>query len=302
MPSSYLASGDYATYGIPGATPQLVVQASVIVDSAIGRPEGLLWSADAAGNPAWMTGLDPSLAIPATQALGPGTSLAVTLPKYLCTPELVGEVLVFDRAQSGLAESGIVTAVSGTTATIDRLVNAHSIGATIELGLVITEQRQLPARRNIMPLMRGPVVRLMSALGRYSYGRRSDQMFGAQTDYALLSMAQQMGAVPTWNTIDINQAGVNALSGEVFLPMGMLLAPYSEGKIRYIAGYPATQAPAAIKSATAAIVQQIQAMPNLTGNTQMLRAGDTEVRRFADTLLDSDIKATLDPFRFRSFI
>ncbi len=303
MPSSYLAPGDYATYGIPNATAQQVVQASVIVDAAIGRPEGVLWTAGSDGSPGWMTGADPSASVALPGAIAAGTNVALAnMPAWLCTQDLVGDVIVLERGVSGKAEACIVSAVSGTTVTLAKVVNAHAAGVTAEFGLTITEVRVLPARRNIVPVMRSPLVRVMSAMGRYGYPRRSESLYGVSSDYALISMVQQVGGVPVWNAIDVTQCGVDAQAAQVFLPVGMMLAPWTDAKVRYLAGFPDTQIPAAVKSATAKIVSQLQSTSEISGNIQLYRAGDTEIRRFSDTLLDTDTKASLDPFRIRAFI
>ena len=143
MPSSYLAPGDYATYGIPNATAQQVVQASVIVDAAIGRPEGVLWTAGSDGSPGWMTGADPSASVALPGAIAAGTNVALAnMPAWLCTQDLVGDVIVLERGVSGKAEACIVSAVSGTTVTLAKVVNAPRLNVLDLLALPRPKRQQ----------------------------------------------------------------------------------------------------------------------------------------------------------------
>ena len=302
MGSVYIQPGEYVDYGISTATASQVSQASLVVDAAINRPEGLLWAPDFSGQPAYMSGLDASFTQVTTAPLAAGTNVVIPIPAYLATPDLIGEVVIINRAAPLLCEALVVNAVGTGTMTVDKLSNAQSSGVTLEFGLTITEEKSLPSRRNVTRVMRGPLVRLMSAKGRYGYPRRSAQFAGLNQDFNLLAAVNSFGGPPLWYAITTSQCSISPVTGEIWLPSGMLMAPWSEARVRYVAGFPASNVPDAIKNAVSFVVQQLIRFPEMGGNTRSLRAGDTEVGKFADTLLDADTKATLDPFRSRAFV
>src|ERR1700735_1998667 len=101
--TAYLQPGEYAAYGIPGGTDAQVASASLIVNAYLKRPEGLLWSADANGMPAWMTGLNPTLSYTAPAPITAGTNVVVTIPNATFGFQTVGEVVILDRTNPSLA-------------------------------------------------------------------------------------------------------------------------------------------------------------------------------------------------------
>ncbi|GGH14804.1 hypothetical protein GCM10007036_14360 [Alsobacter metallidurans] len=301
MPSSYLLSADYSTFGVPNATAAQVQQASAIVDAAIGRPEGLAWAAGADGSPCYMAGLDPtgSLALPAS--IAPGANVAVAAPAYICRPDMLGQVVVLDRADITKTEAAVISAVGAASITLDKVTYAHAQGSFAEWGLVITEERPLPAKRTIGRIMRTPVVRVISALGRYGQLRRS-QSVGMAQGFNLLAISQTFGGPPPWTLMDCSQISASPTTGELWLPQGIYGVSWSEFKANFVCGYNQTTLPSQLRTACAKIVAQLQTFPEISGNVRLYKAGDTEVQRFTDSVLDAETKAYLDPFRLRAFV
>jgi hypothetical protein len=300
MPSAYLAGPDLTAYGVPNATAAQITMASAVVDAFLQRPEGLVWSPDYQGAPAFMAALSPSLALTSTGAVSPGSSVLVLVTGYV-SADLVGQALVFDRADPNKTETCVVSAVAPGAIILALVAHAHSATALLEAGLTIYEERALPSQRSIMRIAKPPVVRLISGQGRYSYGRRSDQTAGLFLDQSILSSLQAFGGPPQWLAFDVTQASVSNVQAEVWVPAGIYAAQYSDVRLWYVAGYPTSAIPAAVKAATAAIIGQAAAFPELTGNTKSLKAGDTAIERFKDSILDADTRATLAPYAARSF-
>jgi hypothetical protein len=66
-----------------------------------------------------------------------------------------------------------------------------------------------------------------------------------------------------------------------------------------VAGYPAAGLPSQIKQAVASLITVQGNFPELSGNIKKVSAGKSTVERFADSVLDADTKALLEPFRSR---
>ena len=77
----YLQTTDYGPYGIPDANLSQVKSACMTVNNYLSRREGLLWSPDANGVPAYMTNLTPSRTLELPNQIAPGSSVVVTLPE-----------------------------------------------------------------------------------------------------------------------------------------------------------------------------------------------------------------------------
>ena len=301
MASLYLQPADYAGYGVADATAALVQQASSVINGHLKRPEGLVWGADAGGAPAYMAGLNPSMALAATAAAAPGTSVSVPYAGPPLGRDAVGEVAVLDRANAATCEAAVIAEVAAGTLTLQSLNYAHASGASIELGMAILEERALPKERPMTRLARAPVVRLLSGLGRYGYGRRDSQAAGEPIAFGLLELVAGFGGAPAWLPFDVSQAEVSVATGEVWIPAGMLLAYYAEVRLRYLAGWSAAALPQVVKQACANLVRAIIDQ-GLAANLASYSAGDTRLTRFADTLLDADTKAMLAPYRARLFL
>jgi len=117
-----------------------------------------------------------------------------------------------------------------------------------------TERLDVPAGRNQVQLAARPVLRILSAHGRYGYGRRDRrQLNSANVDY--VSVLAVLGSPPQFLPLDVNLIEVTGASGEVWLPTGMFLVPYSTIDITYVAGF--VDIPYRIKLYVALIVNEI---------------------------------------------
>jgi len=193
MPSRYILPNEYPVYGLPNTTtdPQ-VFQASALIDAYLQRPEGLVWLPDSLGQPAYMAALEPKLTLNSSGAITAGSKVTVPLAQnVLILSDMLGEVVILDRGSANV-EACVISNVGQGTITLLNVINSHSANCTIDTGLTIMEQRQLPAKRSIVRTMR-PIVRLLSGMGRYGYGRRTDQTAGFYNEVNLLAAIQTFG-------------------------------------------------------------------------------------------------------------
>lgn len=301
MPSSYLTSGDYPTYGLPASTTTGQVQAaSTLIDLYLKRPEGLVWSPDGSGAPGWMTALSPRQTFTSQGALQPGNNVPVTLSGGASSLQ-VGEVLILDRANSNLAEPVAVVSITGNNAILQSVQFAHSSGALLESGLTIKQHRFLPDGRPVTNLAFTPVAKLLAGQGRYGYGRRGNASRYQVDEFNLLASLSHFGGPPVWEFFPMINTGIDSETGMIWVPAGVMLAYYSEVNIWYVAGFPASGLPAAIKAACANVIQAQSALPQM-GAMKQYKAGDTALERFAATVIDADTKALLEPFRAKLFV
>jgi hypothetical protein len=302
MPSSYIAAFEYANLGVPNATTAQVVSASAIVDAYLRRPEGLQWMPDAAGAPCYMAGLSPTITLKLTDSISPGLNVSVPLavaPGMLTPTGSVGEVVILDRTNSAAVEACVISSVGQGSIVLQSVVYAHDAGTAAEFGLTIKEQKRLPAKRSITRVASWPVVRLISGLGSYRYGRRSEQNAGLYADQSVLAMMQTFGGPPEWIPFDVSTADVEPQSGEIWVPSGLFLAYYSDVRLFYVAGFSQGAIPACVKNATAAAIIAGLNSSDLAGGMRVARAGDTMLERFANTIVDGDMRAQLDMYRAR---
>ena len=300
MASVYLASTDYASFGVPDADAAEVQQASLLVNGYLKRPEGLVWGADANGAPAYMAGATAALTLSAAAGFAPGSNVTLGYAGAALGQDSIGEVVTIDRANAAICETSVIAQAAPGSLTLASVLFAHAGGATLELGMAILEERALPKDRSVTRLARWPVARLLSGLGRYAYGRRDAQAAGEMAEYNLLAVVSSFGGPPLWIPFDVSQADVSIATSEVWVPAGALLAYYSEVRLRYLAGWSAAQLPLDVKQATANLVRAIIDQ-GLSANVESYSAGDTKLARFSDTLLDADTKAMLAPYRARLF-
>jgi hypothetical protein len=298
--STYLDPGEYAAYGLPSsATAAQVQTASSLIDQFTKRPEGLLWTADATGNPLYMTGLSPSQTFTADQTVTPGSSVTVPVSGPINLLQQ-GDTLILDRANAEVAEAVTVIATSAGAVILKAVANAHASGSLLEGGLTIVEQKFLPGMRPITTLSRNPVARITSCSGRYGYGRRGDAGGSNINEFNLLAALSQFGGPPVWEVFDPLNTDVDSRTGQTWIPAGIMLAYYTEVKIRYLAGFTTATLPDTIKQACAMLVQAVANSPNL-GAVKSYKAGDTQIVRWADTMISGDVRSMLLPFQVRAF-
>lgn len=317
MPSAYLLRSELPAFGVGShATDAQITQASALVDSYLGRKAGLQWMPDYSGLPCYMAALTPSLSIKLPSAISPGANVTVTLPGpnpgnmgngLASTTGIVGTTVVIDRATSlktgsgtdNVCEACVITNVVGNTVTLLNVQQPHSMGALMEWGLVISEQRPLPSKRAITRLADWPIVRIHAGSGAYRYGRRNDQQAGLYDDRNLLSIMQTFGGPPAWQLFSTIACDFSDVTNEVWIPSGIQMAYYSDVRLWYVAGYPQESIPTPVKFATAGIIKGGVNTEGLQGGLKMAKAGDTALERFSATVLDDDLRNELNPFRSR---
>jgi hypothetical protein len=294
----YLQSGDYATYGVSDGTAAQVNSATVTINAYLKRPEGLIWSPDANGMPAWMSTPNPTMSYTVAGGITSGSNVQVTIPNAQFGFQTVGEVVILDRANSGLAEACAVLSTSGSTLTLQSVQFNHGANVTVDFGLTIMDEKALPAKRPITRTSRTPVARVIAGFGRYGFQRRGDQAAGIEFIPTLLPVVQGFGGPPLWVPFNVGDIDINMNTGEMWVPAGLLLAYYSDVRLRYVAGWSQANLPVDIKQACANIVRGMIDNP-LTGNIKTQKAGDAMLQRFSAESLDDDTKALLEPYRAR---
>lgn len=299
----YLTPDECVAYGAGAGSTDQVLQASVYVNAYLKRPEGLIWAPDATGNPCYMASASPSRTFNLAAGISPGTNVVAPISGPL-TGVLPGDVWIADRAANSLVEAlYIVAMTAGTpnTVTFASVANAHASASTLDADMCITEQRHTPKGRPIIVLGRGPVVRLVSGGGRYAYTRRGDSHGGNTDDFNLLAIYNTFGGPPQWEVFNPQVAEFDPQTGQLWVPSGIMLAYYTEVRLRYLAGFAAASIPPEIKLATAKIVKALQNDPDL-GAVKSYRAGGTAVEMFANTILTDDLKDMLKPYRLRGLV
>jgi hypothetical protein len=286
-------------YGIADATPVQIMRASSLVDHYLRRTKGCVWAPDSLGRPTYMTGANPTITYSCTTLISPGTSVVVPITSILGADDsLIGDVLILDRQNFSRVEACIVQEVKAGQIILTSVLRPHDGTATpllMERGLVIEEEKSLPSQRSITKLSEWPIANLLSAVGRYAYGRRSDQTFGTGYDANLLSSLSAFGGPPAWAPFSVPASSLNPSSGDFWVPSGSLLSYYSDVKARYVAGWPQGSLPSEIKIATATVVERIQDAP-MGPMVRRFSTGKVSIERFADTVLDPDTKSMLRPY------
>jgi hypothetical protein len=317
---------DIEAFGLPdGITQSEINQASSIVDSYLRRPEGLTYEVDKDGNPAWMTKLVPSRTLKAAAGISPGVNVVVPLGNAVLGTDMIGEVVVLDRGDPETCETAVVCssqdAQNGVAAyvVLSGVSAEHAANCTLDFGLCILEESNMPDRRSVTQVMRPNFARLMSLAGRYGYGRRSDQQYGMFNEMNMLSTLSAFGSPALWEYVNVASASVSVTTGSVWVPAGIMLAYFTEVRVRYLAGWASGTLPENIKIATAMVATAVHKLGDtfVGGALASVKAGDQEFRRStarsggggagprragADSpYLVPDAKSILDPYRVRTW-
>jgi hypothetical protein len=312
MPSSYLTTDDYQTYGLPSSTSAAqVTQASTLIDLYLKRPEGLVWSPDGTGAPGWMAALSPTITYQCTGPIAPGQNVQVELTGGVAALQ-VGDVLILDRGNEEIAEPVAVVSfgnglqsIAGVTppvqVTLQNVVFEHPGPCTFDAGMVIKQHKFMPDGRPVTNLAYTPIARLLAGQGRYGYGRRGASSRYQVDEFNLLASLSHFGGPPVWEFFPMVNTGVDFETGQLWVPAGVMLAYYSEINLWYVAGFPGSGIPSAIKMACANIVNAQANLPQL-GATKSYKAGDTALERFAASVIDDDTKVMLAPYRAKLFV
>ena len=143
----------------------------------------------------------------------------------------------------------------------------------------------------------GNVSSLISASGRYGYGRRDNQYTTPDLGIgaSILQLIAPLGGPPSWVAIDCSAIDVKAELGELWLPAGLYLTAYTEVDITYNAGYDPRHLPRGIKHSCAALCKNfISRAGGITG-LKGYTAGKVHAT-FTEDLIDRNIEKFLSPF------
>ncbi len=320
--SAYLGSGDYATYGLPGSvTAAQVFEASSYVDSYLRRPEGMVWMPDYAGNPIYMAALTPALSLTLTAPIAPGQNVTASVTPPYNTADTIGEVFIAGRETAApgfiganICEALVANASTPGTITFAEVTQPHAEGALLEAGLLVLEDRPMLRRRSLTRITRTHPVRMVSGLGRFGYGRFSDVMEGTYNEVNLLATLTTFGGPPQWLQWDVSQGSLSPQTGELWVPASVLLAYFTDVRVRYVAGFAANAIPDPIKRATARVIQNMLNLPPAIfgGLTRRVGAGGFSTDRLSratpgrgagagETVLDQNAMALIDPYKCRQY-
>ena len=292
MPSVYLEPGDYPDYGLAESTPDaLVRQASALIDTALQRPEGLLYAADQTGLPVAQAALAPTMLLTLQGAISAGQSVTATITPAIATPDMVGEVLVLDEG-AATAEACVVGTVNASNSVqLASVSYSHSSGAPIDRGRVFVEELEPSQKSLTIRVSRLPIARLLAAQWSPTWAIA----YGAGT------------SMPVWIQADLSKASVNYASGEIYIspnvtpPSNSFMTSYLKVRVWYVAGFPDGSAPAPIKQATADLVNAMKNAADLPANIKMAKAGSTELEKFINSNIGPDTRAMIDVYRARIF-
>lgn len=289
MPNQYLLSADFATYGLPNTiTNQQVIQASLIIDSYLNKPAGLLYDVDINGNPIYMTGLNPDGTFIATSSITAGNNVVVPVTGPLQTLNggvTYGQTVVLDRTDNDLKETCVVQSIDmvNRTITLQTVQFNHASGVTLETGLSIMEEKFLPSDRAVTNVSYTPVCNILGIQGQVTYPRRGDAALYPITGMNPLGFFAYFGAfngTPTFQTLDPTQVEFNSISGQIYLPSSLYSLYFNNVRVYYIAGWTYASLPAAIKQACANIItlnSSTNANNNVAGPITRYKAGGTEI-------------------------
>jgi hypothetical protein len=184
------------------------------------------------------------------------------------------------------------------------LMDAHCHRPTLAVA-EYTERLRLAQGRNSVRLSYLPITAsnsegspITAARARYAMPRRGESlpMLGigsmamADPDFTA-EVALAFGLPGQWINLDPASLDVCAATGEVTVPISALGLGFNEVEITYTAGF--DPIPDGVKTACAQIVRNALATPALN-----VRAGTVDrmhLEYFADTLIDSNVRALLAP-------
>lgn len=159
------------------------------------------------------------------------------------------------------------------------------------------ERLEVPSDQQRVVLAATPVAKIVSAAGRYSYGRR-DRRAVNQVNYDYLAAIAVFGSPPRFTEINPEQIEVYPPTGECWLPTGFFLINYTQVQLKYLAGY--TQIPFQAKAALANIINEVCAK----GVADRTDYSVGKVRRGFHTasFVSQDTYSLLDPFIVRALM
>ena len=119
-------------------------------------------------------------------------------------------------------------------------------------------------------------------------------------EYAMLQAASAFGGAPAWQDVQVGSNDIDKNTNQVWFPVGLLMVPYSEIRISYLAGFSAAGLPYQVKQATANVVNAIAESP-ASPNIKSFKAGDSQMTRFLDNVIAADTQNLLAPYMARNY-
>lgn len=154
-----------------------------------------------------------------------------------------------------------------------------------------TYEQTLQMERGESQLAVHPVVRLVSAGGRYTYGRK-DRISMSQANLDTLGSTLIFGSPPAWEQIDVNLIDVVPSTGQILLPTGIFLVNYNEVAVRYVAGYQSI--PDRAIAALITIINDVASMGSANRKTHTV--GTVRSEFFGPGFVSEAAKSLLAPF------
>lgn len=152
----------------------------------------------------------------------------------------------------------------------------------------------------IVSNLNGMLSPIIGCSGRFGYGRQTYAAaypdFGAFIN-PLTFLAVCGGPVP-WVPIDVSMIDFDPLTGELWIPAGLILGQYSEVLLVYNSGFNPLRMPRMVKQVCASVLKNALASGNATTFlTGMSLAKSGANYSFGGSILDPRLSAMLSPFR-----
>jgi len=258
---------EYQTYGLPQPNDQpdiqnLITLSSLMIDEYCGRTDG-----DGNGSLVFTTYMERFK----SQSIRRNLFLIPKRPLVAVSPATLDQLAVLD----GWPNYQSVTQASGS----------YYTGC-------------LPS---INTLASGQSSAIISASGRYAYGRRSD--YGGSdamgSFYAPLTLVTLAGGPAPWTPLDMVNLDYDPQTGSTWFAAGssILGYNYNEVVVQYISGYDPRYMPVQVKLACAAITKNLMAKGSGTTGMNTFTMGKSGITAtFSPDVIDSNVQRLLAAF------
>jgi hypothetical protein len=162
------------------------------------------------------------------------------------------------------------------------------------------KRHDIPQGRNFIQVDYRPVIRIFGASllvdasglkGRYTPGRRDRRQLNAfNQDY--LAVMATFGVPPRFTAIDVDHVNLHTDTGQIWLPTGYFLVPYSQVEITYEAGCPVIPSP--VKRALAEMVEWVR----FKGYANLTSYSEGKVsRQTGESFITNSVRSALRPYK-----
>ena len=158
------------------------------------------------------------------------------------------------------------------------------------------ERLTLPGDRLEARVSYTPVLQILTAKGRYAYGRR-DRRTMNQVNYDYIAALAVFGSPPRYVEIDVNQISLYGPTGEVWFPTGLFLVGYNEVEITYLAGF--QDIPSRLKTAVCNIVNSV--CTKGVADRTSYSIGRVSRTFSRPSFIDEDTEMLLEPFVVKTY-